>query len=140
MTDLIVPFTQTTIPALVVAAGERSSMRFLEFFTANIRNPHTRRTYYRAAQEFLAWCATVDVLSIAAIHPMHVAVWQLVTPSARNGHPLSVRNRLSRGGRPSRASKGNAPTDYAVLTFKRARRMAGESPGLSASAGRLLTA
>jgi hypothetical protein len=30
-------------PALV--AGERASMRCLEFFAANIRNPHTRRAY-----------------------------------------------------------------------------------------------
>src|SRR5437660_8533459 len=45
------------MPALVAAAGERASMRFLEFFAANIRNPHTRRAYYRAAEEFLAWCA-----------------------------------------------------------------------------------
>ena len=28
-------------------------MRFLEFFAANIRNPHTPRAYYRAAEEFL---------------------------------------------------------------------------------------
>jgi hypothetical protein len=32
-------------PALVAADGERASMRFLEFFAANIRNPHTRRAY-----------------------------------------------------------------------------------------------
>jgi len=32
-------------------------MRFLEFFAANIRNPHTRRTYARATEEFLAWRA-----------------------------------------------------------------------------------
>jgi hypothetical protein len=32
-------------PALV--AVERASMRFLEFFAANIRNPHTRRAYAR---------------------------------------------------------------------------------------------
>jgi hypothetical protein len=32
-------------PALVAIAGERTSMRFLEFFAANIRNPHTRRAY-----------------------------------------------------------------------------------------------
>jgi hypothetical protein len=32
-------------PALVTALGERASYRFLEFFTANIRNPHTRRAY-----------------------------------------------------------------------------------------------
>jgi hypothetical protein len=40
-------------------------MRFLEFFAANIRNPHTRRAYYRAAEEFLAWCAGAGVPSIA---------------------------------------------------------------------------
>ncbi len=38
----------------VAAAGERASMRFLEFFAANIRSPHIRRAYYRAVQEFLA--------------------------------------------------------------------------------------
>jgi hypothetical protein len=47
----------TTLPALVTAASERASVRFLEFFAANIRNPHPRRAYYRAAEEFLAWCA-----------------------------------------------------------------------------------
>jgi hypothetical protein len=47
------------LPALVAAAGERAGMRFLEFFAANIRNPHTRRAYARAADEFLAWCASV---------------------------------------------------------------------------------
>ena len=37
------------LPALVAAAGERAGMRFVEFFAANIRNPHTRRAYARAA-------------------------------------------------------------------------------------------
>ena len=39
----LLPITSPTLPALVSAAGERASMRFLEFFAANIRNPHTRR-------------------------------------------------------------------------------------------------
>ncbi len=50
---IVVPPTgtrATPMPALVAAAGARASMRFLEFFTANIRNPHTRRAYYRAAR------------------------------------------------------------------------------------------
>lgn len=42
----LVPIGSPTLPALVVAAGERASMRFVEFFVANIRNPHTRRAYY----------------------------------------------------------------------------------------------
>jgi hypothetical protein len=47
----LVPFTDRA-PALVAAAGARASYRFLEFFTAQIRNPHTRRAYARAAKEF----------------------------------------------------------------------------------------
>ena len=50
----IVAINSSALPALVAAAGERASMRFLEFFAANIRNPHTRRAYARAAEEFLA--------------------------------------------------------------------------------------
>jgi integrase len=78
-----------TVPALVAAVGERASIRFLEFFAANIRNPHTRRAYYRAAEEFLAWCASVGVPSIVAIQPVHVATWieaathKLAAPSVK---------------------------------------------------------
>ena len=50
----LVPVTDRA-PALIAAAGERASYRFLEFFTANIRNPHTRRAYARAAKEFFDW-------------------------------------------------------------------------------------
>jgi site-specific recombinase XerC len=63
------------VPLLVAAAGERASMRFLEFFAANIRNPHTRRAYYRAAKEFLTWCADAGVSTVAAVQPLHVATW-----------------------------------------------------------------
>src|ERR1700737_1952782 len=77
------------VPALVAAAGERAGMRFLEFFAANIRNPHTRRAYARAADEFLAWCATAGVPSIDAVQPVHVATWseagtrELAAPSVK---------------------------------------------------------
>ncbi|MFM0086914.1 tyrosine-type recombinase/integrase [Paraburkholderia sediminicola] len=62
-------------PALVVAAGERAGIRFLEFFASAIRNPHTRRAYARAASDFLAWCAGAGVTSITAVQPLHVAAW-----------------------------------------------------------------
>ena len=64
---------QSRLPELIAAAGERASMRFLEFFAANIRNPHTRRAYARAADEFLAWCADAGVPSIGAVRAVHVA-------------------------------------------------------------------
>jgi hypothetical protein len=49
----LVPISSPAIPALVADAGARAGIRFLEFFATDIRNPHTRRAYYRAAQEFL---------------------------------------------------------------------------------------
>lgn len=43
----LIPISTPPVPQLVTAAGELASMRFLEFFAANIRNPHTRRVYAR---------------------------------------------------------------------------------------------
>ena len=60
----LIPISSPALP--VAAAGARASMRFLEFFAANIRNAHTRRVYARAAEEFLAWCASAGVPSIGA--------------------------------------------------------------------------
>jgi hypothetical protein len=65
------------LPALVGAAGERASIRFLELIAANVCNPHTRRAYHRAAEEFLTWCADAGVPSIAAVQPVHVATISL---------------------------------------------------------------
>src|ERR1700733_12406977 len=63
------------LPSLITAAGDRASRRFLEFFAANIRNPHTRRAYGRAVAEFLAWCEDNQVRSIEDVQPLHVATW-----------------------------------------------------------------
>ena len=35
-------------PALIARAGERAAFRFVEFFTANIRNKNTRKAYGHA--------------------------------------------------------------------------------------------
>jgi integrase/recombinase XerC len=74
MNQLIPAYAGKSI-ALIAEAGERAELRFLEFFTANIRNPHTRRAYAQAACEFLTWCETAGVPSIAAVQPMHVAAY-----------------------------------------------------------------
>jgi site-specific recombinase XerD len=63
------------VPALVAVAGERAALRFLEFFAANIRNPHTRRAYSRAVADFMAWCEGNGVTSITAVQPLHVSAW-----------------------------------------------------------------
>jgi hypothetical protein len=44
------------VPALIADLGHEASWRYAEFFTANIRNPHTRRAYARACARFFGWC------------------------------------------------------------------------------------
>lgn len=63
------------LPALIAATDERARFRFVEFFTANIRNPNTRRAYARGVSDFLDWCAARHVHQLADIHPIHVAGW-----------------------------------------------------------------
>src|SRR3954471_2626147 len=62
-------------PTLIIAAGDRAAYRFLEFFTAQIRNPHTRRAYVRTVGAFCAWLEAHGVPSIAAIGSIHVAAY-----------------------------------------------------------------
>jgi hypothetical protein len=33
------------VPAVIAARGRHAGRRFVEFFTANIRNPNTRKAY-----------------------------------------------------------------------------------------------
>jgi integrase/recombinase XerD len=63
-----------TVPALIGDAGEHAARRFLEFFTANIRNPNTRAAYAQAVAQFLRWCEGRG-LSLRAIEPMAVAAY-----------------------------------------------------------------
>jgi site-specific recombinase XerD len=76
------------VPELIATAGEQVQARFWEFFAANIRNKHTRRAYYQASREFLAWCKRARVDWIADVKPLHVAAY--IEQLARDGpHRLS---------------------------------------------------
>jgi site-specific recombinase XerC len=78
-------------PALIAVAGARASYRFLEFFTANIRNPHTRRAYARAAVEFFDWLAARGVRELAAIESVHVAAYIEQLAKARSAPTAKLR-------------------------------------------------
>ena len=62
------------VPALIADAGEPAAWRYVEFFTANIRNPNTRRAYSRACRQFFAWCDDRG-LTLATIRPFDVATY-----------------------------------------------------------------
>ena len=65
----------TNLPALIIAEGEQAAERFIDFFTSNIRNRHTREAYGRAVNEFLRWCEARKVRSLTEVKSPHVAAW-----------------------------------------------------------------
>ena len=62
------------VPALIADLGEEAAWRYVEFFTANIRNPNTRRAYARACNRFFGWCEDRG-LEPTAIRPHDVATY-----------------------------------------------------------------
>jgi site-specific recombinase XerD len=62
------------VPAIIADLGDQAGWRYVEFFTANIRNPHTRRAYIRACSQFFVWCEQRG-LTLTAIRPHDVATY-----------------------------------------------------------------
>src|SRR3954451_21479886 len=93
MNQIVHTAAAPVLPALVAASGERARVRFLEFFAAPIRNPHTRRAYGRAVAEFLAWCERAGVPSLPAVQPLHVATW--IEVQTRELSAPTVKQRLA---------------------------------------------
>ena len=81
------------LPGLVTSTSERAAVRFLDFFTSNIRNPNTRKAYARGLGEFLAWCVDRGVTSLATIQPVHVAAY--VEHLTRTKSAPTAKQRLS---------------------------------------------
>jgi site-specific recombinase XerD len=71
---LAAPTDTYIVPALIAVAGDQADWRYIEFFTANIRNPNTRRAYARACSRFFAWCEDCG-LTLATIRPFDVATY-----------------------------------------------------------------
>ncbi|MBX9678903.1 MAG: site-specific integrase [Gemmataceae bacterium] len=70
------------LPRTIVFAGDKASRRFLEFFTANIRNKNTRLAYARAVERFFSWCEEHE-LALIDIEPIHVAAYIEQHPGSR---------------------------------------------------------
>ncbi len=62
------------LPALIAQAGEKAGRRFVEFFTANIRNKNTRLAYGRAVRDFFQWCEDRGI-ELSDIEPIRVAAY-----------------------------------------------------------------
>ncbi len=67
-------FASRPFPAVILQAGPDATRRFVEFFTANIRNPNTRAAYARAVGQFMEWCEAQN-LSLKDLSPFLVAAY-----------------------------------------------------------------
>jgi hypothetical protein len=65
---------QLTKPTIIADEGDAAARRFLEFFTANIRNANTQAAYAQAVGQFLRWCQ-LRRSSHRDIEPMAVAAY-----------------------------------------------------------------
>ena len=79
-----------SLPSIITREGKKASTRFLEFFTANIRNPNTRLSYARAIGQFLTWCEARGA-GLHDIEPMLVAAYVEQHP----GSPQTVKQHLA---------------------------------------------
>lgn len=68
------PQVAAAVPALFAAAGDKGAWRFVEFFTAEVRNPNTRRAYARAVGHFPAWCRRRHY-RLEGLTPVHAAAY-----------------------------------------------------------------
>ena len=66
--------TLAQLPALF-APDHASAKRTLEFFTAHIRNPNTRKAYVAAVSAFAVWCEECGLRDLQAIQPVHIAAY-----------------------------------------------------------------
>src|ERR1700687_2833802 len=84
-----------TLPAAIAAAGAHTSERFIEFFTANIRNRNTRMAYALAIRQFFDWCEQRS-LALHAIMPTTIAAYveqlgsEMAKPSVKQ-HLAAIR-------------------------------------------------
>src|SRR2546423_7164300 len=62
----------TVVPAFIADGGQRAGYAFVDFFTAQIRNPNTRAAYATAVRAFCAWC-DVQRLTLRTLRTHHVA-------------------------------------------------------------------
>ncbi len=83
------------LPDIILRAGPQAAERTVEFFTAQIRNPHTRAAYGTAVTRFFTWCDArgLELEQISPIAGGHL--------HRRDARPVSRPHDQAASGRPS---------------------------------------
>src|SRR5581483_5833496 len=95
LTRSVVAVGTAGVPALFAGAGPSAGRRFIEFFTANIRNPNTRAAYARAVAHFSRWCDRRR-FSLPQLNPVLIAAYiedlgQVVAKPTVKQHLAAIR-------------------------------------------------
>jgi integrase/recombinase XerD len=126
------------VPAIIAREGDDAVRRFIEFFTATIRNANTRAAYAQAIGQFLKWCEQ-HRMQLSSITPVIVAAYveqlgkQKSVPTVKQhlaairmcfdwlvtGHILPINPSWSVRGPRYSVKKGKTP----VLTAAEARQL-----------------
>jgi len=117
-----------TLPAAIAAAGAHTSERFIEFFTANIRNRNTRMAYALAVRQFFDWCEQRG-LELDAIRPRIVAAYieeigaGMAKPSVKQ-HLAAIRQLFD-----YLVTGGILPSNPVILFYLRSANYSDTGPG-----------
>lgn len=89
------PFTNSKLPPIIQRAGNQAQRRFIEFFTAQIRNRGTRVIYARAVGRFFDWCESARI-DLVQVTPIAVATYveqltQQLSPPTVKQHLAAIR-------------------------------------------------
>jgi hypothetical protein len=117
---VIAPATATmVVPAMVADLGDAAALRFIDFFTANIRNPNTRAAYAVAVRSFFRWLEARGVRELSAVRTHHVSTYvEVLTRSYKaptvKQHLAVIRNAVRLvdrrpGRRPEPCRRGARP-------------------------------
>lgn len=88
-------FAGRPFPALIARAGGKAARRFVEYFTANIRNPNTRAAYAQAVSRFCTWAEGHHCV-LERLNPVIIAAYveelgkELAAPSVKQ-HLAAIR-------------------------------------------------
>jgi site-specific recombinase XerD len=138
-TALTITPSPDLLPAPLFAPTPKAAQRFVEFFTAQIANDHTRKAYLNATCRFAAWCQTHELRELTQVQPFHVATFvkdlrgEFAPPTVRQhlaalrmlfdwlvtGHVLDVNPAHAVRGPKYVVKKGKTP----VLTADEARAL-----------------
>ena len=84
------------VPQAIADEGDDAINRFVNFFTAHIRNPNTRVAYGRAVMRFFRWAESAGLPPLQQMQPYHLAAYvevlsEAIAPPSVKQHLAAIR-------------------------------------------------